>query len=146
MAKAARANSLPPMHEVSNQQLFKDPDPEPQLDDLKRNWPAVWSDLRAWLEPLPEGDLSEQLCSQLSNGSALYVSRWQIVLHLVNHSTLHRGQAMSMLRTLGKQPPGTDLFGYYLKYSRPDCVPVSLSFARVSELQLRHQEICNTGI
>jgi len=33
------------------------------------------------------------------------VPRWQIVLHAVNHSTLHRGQIVTMLRTLGLQPP-----------------------------------------
>jgi uncharacterized damage-inducible protein DinB len=38
---------------------------------------------------------------------------WQIVLHLVNHATLHRGQVMAMLRQLGAVPPPTDLMVYY---------------------------------
>ena len=38
---------------------------------------------------------------------------WQIVLHVVNHATLHRGQVMAMLRQLGIPPPPTDLISYY---------------------------------
>jgi uncharacterized damage-inducible protein DinB len=38
---------------------------------------------------------------------------WQIALHVVNHATLHRGQAMSLLRQLGVPPPPTDLIFYY---------------------------------
>ena len=37
----------------------------------------------------------------------------QIVLHVVNHATLHRGQVMGMLRQLGVKPPATDLIFYY---------------------------------
>jgi uncharacterized damage-inducible protein DinB len=38
---------------------------------------------------------------------------WQIVLHVVNHATLHRGQAMALLRQLGMKPPPTDLIFFY---------------------------------
>jgi uncharacterized damage-inducible protein DinB len=42
----------------------------------------------------------------------------QIVLHLVNHGTLHRGQVMGMIRQLGIAPPGTDLMRYYMTAAR----------------------------
>ena len=39
---------------------------------------------------------------------------WQIVMHVVNHATLHRGQIVGMLRQLGVKPPTTDIvFHYY---------------------------------
>ena len=34
-------------------------------------------------------------------------------MHVVNHATLHRGQAMGMLRQMGIEPPHTDLLYYY---------------------------------
>jgi uncharacterized damage-inducible protein DinB len=37
----------------------------------------------------------------------------QIVLHVVNHATLHRGQVMGMLRQMGTAPPNNDLMNYY---------------------------------
>jgi uncharacterized damage-inducible protein DinB len=36
------------------------------------------------------------------------------VLHVVNHSTLHRGQIITMLRQLGLQPPNNDLMTYFV--------------------------------
>jgi uncharacterized damage-inducible protein DinB len=38
---------------------------------------------------------------------------WEIVLHVVNHGTHHRGQAAGFLRSLGHTPPKLDLIFYY---------------------------------
>ncbi len=42
----------------------------------------------------------------------------QVVLHLVNHATLHRGQVVGMLRQLGVKPPGTDFISYLGSWRR----------------------------
>jgi uncharacterized damage-inducible protein DinB len=107
-------NELPPMIEMGNQRLFGDPPPEPSLNDLSQRWPEVWQSLRRWLEDLPEAALATELSSLLPDGQEFHVSRSMIVVHMVNHSTLHRGQVMSMLRNLGVQPPNTDQFAFYL--------------------------------
>jgi hypothetical protein len=39
---------------------------------------------------------------------------WQVILHVVNHASYHRGQITTMLRQLGKSPVSTDLHTYYL--------------------------------
>jgi uncharacterized damage-inducible protein DinB len=38
---------------------------------------------------------------------------WQVVLHVVNHGTHHRGQVSGFLRILGHTPPRLDLIEYY---------------------------------
>ncbi len=38
---------------------------------------------------------------------------WQIVMHVVNHGSYHRGQFATMLRQAGIAPPATDLIIYY---------------------------------
>jgi uncharacterized damage-inducible protein DinB len=38
---------------------------------------------------------------------------WQIVLHVVNHGTHHRGQMAGFLRTMGYTPPALDLIHFY---------------------------------
>jgi uncharacterized damage-inducible protein DinB len=38
---------------------------------------------------------------------------WQMMQHLVNHSTYHRGQVVTMLRQLGAKPIGMDLVVFY---------------------------------
>jgi uncharacterized damage-inducible protein DinB len=35
--------------------------------------------------------------------------------HVVNHSTLHRGQVVGMIRQLGMVPPSTDLLFYVME-------------------------------
>jgi uncharacterized damage-inducible protein DinB len=34
---------------------------------------------------------------------------------MINHSTMHRGQVIAMLRMGGKQPPNTNLMSFYLR-------------------------------
>jgi uncharacterized damage-inducible protein DinB len=39
---------------------------------------------------------------------------WQMVQHLVNHGSYHRGQVTTMLRQLGADPPrAMDLIAFY---------------------------------
>ena len=106
--KRLQADSLPPGIEIGNQQLFRDPDPEPDLNQLKQAWPAVSEGLHRSIESLPEPEITGEI-----RGIDCAILRWKLVLHIVNHSTLHRGQVASMLRQLGKQPPNTDLFSFY---------------------------------
>ena len=108
------ADALPPMIEVGDQSLFCDPDPEPGLEDLLQHWPVVHQDLRTWLEQAGDTLLDGQLSSLMPDGNSFAVKRWEIIVHSVNHSTLHRGQIISMLRMLGAKPPNLDQFSFYL--------------------------------
>lgn len=40
-------------------------------------------------------------------------TRWQIIQHVVNHGSYHRGQVVAMLRQLGAKGVGTDLITFY---------------------------------
>ena len=108
--KRLRADLMPPAIEIGDQRLFKDPAPEPGLAELKVRWPEVSVGFRQYLEALPDADFDEDLC-----GVDCSMPRWKLMLHIVNHSTLHRGQVVSMIRQLGKQPPQTDLMSYYFE-------------------------------
>ena len=45
---------------------------------------------------------------------------WQMLQHVVNHSTYHRGQVTTMLRQLGAAPPkAMDLIAFYRERSAP---------------------------
>jgi uncharacterized damage-inducible protein DinB len=107
-------NALPPLIEVGDQRLFADPPPEPSLEDLKQNWPGVWQRLRQWVEDRPKAELLAELPCLKPDGEHLRLSPAQIIVHSVNHSTLHRGQIISMLRTFGVRPPNTDQFSFYM--------------------------------
>jgi uncharacterized damage-inducible protein DinB len=40
--------------------------------------------------------------------------RWKILRHVLEHSTLHRGQIVGMIRMLGHTPPGIHRMDFYL--------------------------------
>lgn len=104
-----RANSLPPMVEIGDQRLFQNQPPEPNLIELKQRWPAVWEGLRQYFEALPEAELVGEI-----RGIDFRIARWELLLHMVNHSTLHRGLAIGLIRQLGRQPTNIDLFSFYM--------------------------------
>lgn len=113
--KRLRKGDMGPLVEMGNQRLFGDAAPEPGLDELRLRWPEVGAGFRLWIEELPDADLDRELRSRRPDGTDFLLPVWKIVRHAVNHSTLHRGQVISMLRALGKQPPGVDLVGFFLE-------------------------------
>ena len=94
-------------------------DPEDRnLEVLRRDWPPV---LDVW-KKLMAGHTDETVKDLVSfkdmKGNPYQQPLWEIVLHMVNHGTHHRGQASGFLRTMGKTPPPLDLIYYYRQLSR----------------------------
>ena len=89
------------------------PRPETTLEGVEKAWPEIHRRWEAWADALTDADLARVLDYKALDGSAYQSPLWQIVLHVVNHATLHRGQVMAMIRQLGIAPPGTDLIYYY---------------------------------
>jgi uncharacterized damage-inducible protein DinB len=103
---------LVPLTEFTNPSQYPPTPPEPNLDNLQQRWPEVWEGLHTYVETLPEAEFALDL-----HAVDWSIPRWKLLLHVVNHATLHRGQVMSMLRQLGKQPPTNDIFiGYHLSH------------------------------
>ena len=107
-------NALPSMIQMADPRF--DPNPPIGLgySALVEAWPQVWSSGRQWLLALSEEDLTHELTSPMPDGTKFLVSRWKVLQHMINHSTLHRGQVMSMLRLLGHPVPNTDIFTFYI--------------------------------
>jgi uncharacterized damage-inducible protein DinB len=76
-------------------------------------WPNLQKRWEKWAAQLSDQDLVRVVDYQDMKGNPHSTPVWQIVLHVVNHATLHRGQAVSLLRQLGVVPPATDLIYYY---------------------------------
>jgi uncharacterized damage-inducible protein DinB len=83
-----------------------------QLAWLVTEWPHLHFRWQNWSAGLSDsdGDRIVQYSDLRGNPSAEPV--WQLVLHVVNHSTHHRGQVSGFLRALGKTPPPLDLIRF----------------------------------
>jgi len=86
---------------------------ESDLATLEKEWPAIQQKWETWAEGLQDADLGRMIATKSLDGIPYQVSVEKIVLHLVNHHSLHRGQIMGMIRQLGIAPPPTDLMMYY---------------------------------
>jgi uncharacterized damage-inducible protein DinB len=82
------------------------------LSVLQSEWPGLHSAWRHWLENY-NNDLNEPLAYPDMQGKLHQSPAWQIILHVVNHGTHHRGQVSGFLRALGHTPPPLDLIRFY---------------------------------
>ncbi len=76
-------------------------------------WPRLQKRWEEWASALTPEDLLRVVDYTDMRGNLHSTPVWQILLHVVNHATLHRGQVMSLLRQLEVAPPSTDLIFYY---------------------------------
>jgi uncharacterized damage-inducible protein DinB len=94
--------------------LPQGPAPQYSLDTLRQSWPELWKGFARWLEEMPETGLEIELNLQLPGGVERRFPRWKILRHVLEHSTMHRGQVVGMIRMLGYQPPPNSPMDYYL--------------------------------
>lgn len=81
------------------------------LAEVRERWEAVEAERGAFLAALT--NLDETRIVKPSSGGEYVHSFRQMLRHVINHSSYHRGQVVSFLRQLGSKPPDTDLIIYY---------------------------------
>ena len=89
-------------------------DPEDrQLATLQKEWPVLHDRWTLWAEALTDETALAPIAYVDFRGNSWEQPVWQIVLHVVNHGTHHRGQVSGFLRTMGYVPPPVDLHVYH---------------------------------
>jgi uncharacterized damage-inducible protein DinB len=84
-----------------------------ELDYLQREWPALLDRWRKWAAGFTDETTLECATYRDLKGNEWSTPYWQIIMHVVNHGTHHRGQVAGFLRAMGKIPPPLDLIAYY---------------------------------
>ena len=82
------------------------------LPALRSLLTTIESDREAFLAPLTDADLERPISYRTLAGQPREDRLSDVVRHVVNHSTYHRGQAATQFRQLGIAPPGTDFILY----------------------------------
>ncbi len=85
----------------------------PTLEELTRVWPGVIEGFKQRIRDYGDQGVLEAFSFTNLAGKHFTMPRYQAMLHVVNHGTLHRGQVMMMIRQMGHVPPSTDLLYYY---------------------------------
>jgi uncharacterized damage-inducible protein DinB len=84
----------------------------PPLDELRR----TQAELDRWFidryDALSERELGEMIEFQFVGGGPGAMTRGEILLHLVNHGTYHRGFVSDMMNQVKVNPPPSDLTVY----------------------------------
>jgi uncharacterized damage-inducible protein DinB len=88
--------------------------PELSFDALRQYWPELWNGYRLWLEGISETDLGAEVIVQLPGELEPSLARWKILRHVLEHSTLHRGQIIGMIRMLSHTPPAIQRMDFCL--------------------------------
>ncbi len=83
------------------------------LEPLAEAWAKIHAGLQSWAGALTEEAVIGTLKYVNIQGHAYELPVWQVILHVVNHASYHRGQITTMLRQLNHKPIVTDLAAYY---------------------------------
>ena len=79
------------------------------FEGIVAKWDEVELDRAAFWASLDEPALFGDLAYRDTRGQAFQQPLWQPLRHVVNHSSYHRGQIVTMLRQLGAEAVSTDL-------------------------------------
>ena len=92
---------------------FPPSDGLPDLASIRARWQKIESDLNALIQKLSAADLDRVVEYKNTKGAAFSNPMREMLQHLANHQTYHRGQITTMLRQLGATPAATDLIMFY---------------------------------
>jgi len=101
--------------EEAPRQTLAEPGESPGVEELEVEWPRLLDRFKALVASFGDEGVRRDFTFRNLAGAEVTIPRWQALMHVVNHGTLHRGQVVAMLRQLGHQPPRTDLLYYYLR-------------------------------
>ena len=84
------------------------------LAAVKRAWSEHEPKMRAFVESLGDDGIARVFEFHLLSGQPGSMPFWQMLQHIVNHASYHRGQVTTMLRQLGAQPAKSlDMVAFY---------------------------------
>ncbi len=85
----------------------------PTLASVRTRWAEVEDRQRRFVAGLSADDLAGVREVRTLTMGTVATPLWQSLQHVMNHSTYHRGQVVTLLRQLGATPVSTDLIRFY---------------------------------
>jgi uncharacterized damage-inducible protein DinB len=86
----------------------------PDLASIRNAWQELEGKMRRFVDGLGDDGVERVHDYTLLSGQAGSTPLWQMLQHVVNHASYHRGQVTTMLRQLGAAPAKPmDMIAYY---------------------------------
>jgi uncharacterized damage-inducible protein DinB len=96
-----------------------DPSGAESLAALATRWEEIGREQVDFLHGIRDADLRRSITYENPPGTPWTYRLEEMVRHVVNHGTYHRGQVAAMLRQLGYSPPPTDYLVFFDELARP---------------------------
>lgn len=103
----------------------RNPEHCPAIEELVASQRSMDEWFVSYADSNGENELAQIVEFEFIGGGTGRMSRRDILLHVVNHTTYHRGHAAGMLYGLGIFPPTTDLPVFLRSIDTGDCRPAS---------------------
>lgn len=85
----------------------------PSLAAARERWEEVERDRATWLGRFTAPRLDEFLSIKPTTGGEYRHSFREMLRHVIDHSSYHRGQIITLLRQLGVKPPNTGMIVFF---------------------------------
>ena len=86
----------------------------PDVKSVNNRWSVHRPNINSFVSSMTDDHLTRFISYKNLKGIAYSLELWKQMLHMINHSSYHRGQIITMCRQLNLQPPSLDLISYYL--------------------------------
>ena len=95
-------------------QAMPAPNAFPDVATVRRTWKTHEERMRSVLDGLGEQGVHRTIEYRTTDGQPHAQVFWQMLQHVVNHASYHRGQVTTMIRQLEATPPRSmDLIAFY---------------------------------
>ncbi len=89
----------------------------PTLASLKERWSGMEAEMRGFLEAQTEESLESVITYSNFAGETFHVPLWQMLMHVANHETHHRGELAAMFALMNVAHPEEEVIQYFLNLS-----------------------------
>ena len=93
---------------------FAAPDAYADVAAIRAAWRLLDARVERFKAALDDAAINREVAYTNMKGAAFRSPLWQVIHHVSNHATYHRGQVTTMIRQLGAAPPASmDLIAYF---------------------------------
>lgn len=80
----------------------------PDVTAIAARWAEVEGEVRPFVNRLDDGDLERVVNGHFTSGASFAIPLGDLLIHVVNHGSYHRGQVTTLIRQLGFTPAPVD--------------------------------------